>query len=293
MKKVLITGANSFIGMSVEKHMMNSENEYEIDTIDMIDGTWKNFDFSSFDSVFHVAGIAHSEVGNATEEQKAMYYKINTELAYETAQKAKNDGVKQFIFMSSAIVFGASAPVGVSKVVSKDTPTNPENFYGDSKVQAEIKLNTLRDDSFKVCIIRPPMIYGPGSRGNYPLLSKFAKKLPVFPNIENCRSMIYIENFAEFVRLMIENQEDGMFMPQNNKYTCTSTMVKEIAKVSGKNIILTKLFNPVLKIMGKKFEVVNKAFGNLAYDMEASAYKENYCICDWDESIRRTEAYEQ
>ena len=289
MKKVLITGKNSFIGKSVEKYLLKSKNEYLIDTVDMVDGAWKKYDFSKYDTVFHVAGIAHSEVGNATAEQKALYYKINTDLAYETAMKAKTEGVKQFIFMSSAIVFGASAPLGIKKIVSKSTPTSPENFYGDSKVQAEIKLETLRTENFKICIVRPPMIYGQGSKGNYPLLSKIAKKLPIFPKIENCRSMIYIENFAEFIRLMIENQEDGIFMPQNNEYVCTSNMVKEIARLNGRSIHLTKIFNPALRILGKKFEVVNKAFGNLAYDKESSAYKENYCVCNFIESIKRTE----
>lgn len=183
MKKILITGAGSFIGSAFEKYMAKWPERYQVDTIDMIDGSWRDKSFAGYDAVYHVAGIAHSDVGNVSEERKAFYYKINTDLTVETAQKAKRDGVKQFIFMSSAIVYGDSAPIGQKKRINKDTPVNPANFYGDSKVKAENGILPLNDESFKVCVLRPPMIYGPGSKGNYPVLAKFAKKLPVFPHI--------------------------------------------------------------------------------------------------------------
>ena len=87
MKKVLITGANSYIGTSFEKYMKQFEG-YQIDTMDMIDGTWRQNDFSGYDTVFHVAGIAHSETGKISEERKQIYYKVNTDLTIETAKKA-------------------------------------------------------------------------------------------------------------------------------------------------------------------------------------------------------------
>ena len=179
MKKILITGANSYIGTSFERYMAQWPDQYQVDTVDMIDGSWREKDFSQYDCVYHVAGIAHSDTGNVSEERKAFYYQINTDLTEETAKKAKAEGVKQFIFMSSAIVYGDSAPIGKTKVITADTPVSPANFYGDSKVQAENRILPLNDDSFKVVILRPPMIYGPGSKGNYPILSKLAQKLPV------------------------------------------------------------------------------------------------------------------
>ena len=199
MKKVLITGANSYIGTSFENYVMQCH-DYQIDTVDMIDGKWRDKSFSEYDSVFHVAGIAHSDTGKVSEERKQFYYQINTDLTIETAEKAKADGVGQFIYMSSAIVYGDSAPIGKLKRITRDTPVAPANFYGDSKVQAENGLLKLADESFHVVILRPPMIYGKGSKGNYPQLSKFAQKLPLFPYIKNERSMLYIGNLTEFVK---------------------------------------------------------------------------------------------
>ena len=288
MKKVLITGANSYIGTSFENYVMQCH-DYQIDTVDMIDSTWRDKSFSEYNSVFHVAGIAHSDTGRVSEERKQFYYQINTDLTIETAKKAKADGVGQFIFMSSAIVYGDSAPIGKPKRITCDTPVAPANFYGDSKVQAENGLLKLADESFHVVILRPPMIYGKGSKGNYPQLSKFAQKLPLFPYIKNERSMLYIGNLTEFVKLMIDNNESGIFYPQNAEYVATSEMVQAIAQAHGKKIRLVKGTAAPLKVMSYVTGLVNKAFGNLSYDMSMSEYKENYRKFSFEESIRQTE----
>ena len=288
MKKVLITGANSYIGTSFENYVMQCH-DYQIDTVDMIDSTWRDKSFSEYDSVFHVAGIAHSDTGKVSEERKQFYYQINTDLTIETAEKAKADGVGQFIYMSSAIVYGDSAPIGKLKRITRDTPVAPANFYGDSKVQAENGLLKLADESFHVVILRPPMIYGKGSKGNYPQLSKFAQKLPIFPYIKNERSMLYIGNLTEFVKLMIDNNESGIFYPQNAEYVATSEMVQVIAQAHGKKIRLVKGTTVPLKAMSHVTGLVNKAFGNLSYDMSMSEYKENYRKFSFEESNRQTE----
>ncbi len=195
MKKILITGADSYIGTSFEKYLKNNFfGEYLVETANTMDGLWKQVDFSDYEVVFHVAGIAHADIGHISEEQKLLYYKVNTELTIQVAQKAKAEGVKQFIFMSSAIVYGDSAPIGKTKVITKDTKPAPANFYGDSKLKAEEGILNLQDNDFNVVVLRPPMIYGKGSKGNYPILSKFADKLPLFPYVKNKRSVLYVEN---------------------------------------------------------------------------------------------------
>ena len=291
MKKILITGANSYIGTSFERYIQeNHPEEYVVDTVDMIDGSWRNQSFSGYDCVFHVAGIAHSDNGKISSEKEHLYYSVNTELAIETAKKAKSDGVGQFIFMSSIIVYGDSAPIGKEKIITKDTPVAPVNCYGDSKVQAERGIELLNDDSFKVVILRPPMVYGKESKGNYALLRKFAVKLPVFPYVKNKRSMLYIENLCEFVRLVIVNNEQGTFFPQNSEYASTSEIVKMIAEVNGKKVLLIKGFTWALKLLSNVTGLVNKAFGNLCYESELSGYKENYIVeCALD-SIHKSEA---
>lgn len=287
MKRILITGANSYIGVSFENYIKeNFAKDYEVDTVDMLDGSWREKDFSKYDVVYHVAGIAHSDSGKISEEKSKLYYAVNTDLAIETAKKAKSEGVKQFIFMSSAIVYGESAKIGKSKVICKDTELSPANSYGDSKVQAEKGITSLQDYNFKVVILRPPMIYGKGSKGNFPTLIKFAKKLPFFPYVKNERSMLYVGNLVEFVRLMIENDESGVFFPQNAEYSNTSELVKMIGLGLGKKVRLIKGFGWLLKMLSIFTGLINKAFGNLAYDKALSEYKYDYQKYTLEESIK-------
>lgn len=291
MKKILITGANSYIGTSFEKYIKKSYlDNYKVDTVDMLNAAWREKSFSGYDSVFHVAGIAHSDSGKISKGKEKQYYAINTELTVEVALKAKRDGVKQFIFMSSAIVYGESAPIGKTKVITKDTPTSPINCYGDSKVLAENGIRSLDDESFKVVILRPPMIYGKGSKGNYPLLVKIALKTPVFPYVKNERSMLYVESLCEFVRLMIDNDESGTFYPQNDEYSNTSELVKMIAEAHGKKVYLIRGFGWVLKILSHCTGMVNKAFGSLCYEKAMSEYElQPYSVCTLEESVIRAE----
>lgn len=286
MKRILITGANSYIGTSFEKYIKESfADQYEVDIVDMIDGSWRQKNFFGYDTVFHVAGIAHSDNGKISAEKEKLYRNVNTDLAIETAKKAKADGVKQFVFMSSAIVYGDSAPIGKEKIITKNTPVDPANCYGDSKVQAENGIRPLEGENFKVVILRPPMIYGKGSKGNFPILEKIAKKTPIFPKVENQRSMLYIGNLVEFVRLIIQNEETGIFWPQNSEYSNTSEVVKMIAEAKGRKIVLLPNFEWVLKLMSHFTGMVNKAFGNLAYEQGMSVYREKYLHFKLAESI--------
>ena len=295
LKKVLITGANSYIGTSFEAWAKKRHpGEFEIHTVDMVDGSWRGKSFGGYDVVFHVAGIAHADIGKVSEEQKAFYYQINRDLAIETAKKAKKEGVGQFVFMSSAIVYGDSAGLGEKKVIRKETKPHPSNFYGDSKWQADKGVRKLSDESFHVAVLRPPMIYGKGSKGNYPLLSKLAKKLPVFPDVDNERSMLYIDNLCEFLCLLMEKGEGGIYFPQNEKYVKTSELVREIAKVSGHRILITKALNPAVwlasKAPGKVSGMVDKAFGSLVYEKGMSqVFDGKYRVADLEESIAKTE----
>lgn len=289
MKKILITGAGSYIGTSFAAYLAQWPEDYRVDTVDMIDGSWREKSFAGYDAVYHVAGIAHSDTGNVTEERKAFYYKINTDLTVETAKKAKAEGVGQFIFMSSAIVYGDSAPIGKTKLITRDTPVSPANFYGDSKVQAENGILPLGSDTFKVVILRPPMIYGPGSKGNYPVLSKLARKLPVFPVVDNQRSMLYIGNLVEFVRQMADRESAGIFWPQNSEYSNTTEVVKMIAAAHGRKILLLRGFTWALKLLSHCTGLVNKAFGSLSYAQDMSQYGFDYCRFTLEQSIRETE----
>ncbi len=299
MKRILITGAGSYIGTSVERYLQeynasSGREMYRIDTISLLEESWKSYDFAPYDAVFHVAGIAHADVGNVSDDTKALYYQVNRDLAYETAGKARDQGVKQFIYMSSVIVYGDSAPVGQKKHITEQTPLSPANFYGDSKKQAEEALLPLMNEEFQVAVLRPPMIYGKNSKGNYPLLAGLAGVAPVFPDILNERSMLYVENLAEFIRLLVESGKGGIFYPQNAEYTTTSQMVKAIGQVKGKRVRLWKVLNPLVllasHIPGKIGGLADKAFGSLTIDQSLSRKDfDGYQIFSLEESIRRTE----
>ena len=279
MKNILITGKNSYIGTSLENWLMREPDKYKVATVDMKDGSWKEKDFSEYDVVFHVAAVVHQK---EQPEMKQLYFKVNRDLAYETAQKAKQDGAEQFIFLSSMSVYGIE-----NGIIDKSTPLNPNSAYGKSKIEAEELINKLQYDAFIVATLRPPMVYGKECRGNYPRLAGLALKTPVFPKVENKRSMIYIDNLSEFVKQLIDNKSGGLFFPQNAEYVNTSEMVRLIAEAHGKRIVMTKLFNPLLRLLN--VSTVNKVFGDLVYDMSMSDYEFDYRVFGFRDSIKATE----
>lgn len=272
MKKILITGENSYIGVSFEKYMKEFPNEYQVDTLSVRNEEWKGADFSPYDTIFHVAGIAHADVGKVSEEGKKLYYSVNRDLTVAVAEKFKKAAEKerkekQFIFMSSIIVYGENTSVNKKRIVTRYTEPNPSSFYGDSKLQAEKGLAPLTSEYFKIVILRPPMIYGPGSKGNYPELAKLAMKMPFFPDVKNERSMLFVGNLTIFLKKVIDENLCGVFLPQNNEVVRTSLLVKEIARVHGKNVVLFSWLNWAVKLLGyvpgKIGGLTNKAFGNL------------------------------
>ena len=289
MKKILITGANSYVGVSVETYLNRWPEQYGVDTVDMLDGSWREQSFRGYDAVLHVAGLVHQPQSKNDPAQAERYDQINHLLAVETAQKAKAEGVGQFLFLSSASVYGLNAPVGRVVMITEYTPLNPTDNYGISKLNAERSLEKLQDPSFKVAILRPPMIYGKGCKGNYRTMAKLAKKLPVFPWVDNQRSMLYMENLAEFIRLLIDDQAEGVFCPQNKEYVNTSEMVNLIAHANGKGILMIRGFSWALKLLRPLTGIVDKAFGSLCYDPALSSYSRDYCVKDFQESILETE----
>ncbi len=296
--KVLITGAGSYIGTSFEEYCRSKYPNIEIVTLDMKDTSWKESPLwdQEFDTVFHVAGIAHVDVGHADPQTQELYYAINTDLAIECAKVARENGVHQFIFMSSMIVYGTASSVGVGRDVPVDANVvpHPTNFYGDSKWQADKGIRAMGTSYFHTAILRPPMIYGKGSKGNYPTLARIAKKTLVFPQVSNKRSMLYIENLAEFLAQLVFSGEGGVYIPQNSTYSNTSEMVRLIASAARKKIRISSVLSPVVKVAehipGKVRNLAEKAFGSSWYDQSLSIYPGlDYQKVSFEESIKRTE----
>ncbi len=285
MKRVLITGANSYVGTNVEKWLMREPDKYLVKTLDMKDPNWEKFDFSNFDVVFHVAGIAHVSKKKSLDE---LYYKINRDLAIETAKKAKESGVRQFIFMSSMIIYGEDNAISDKRHIDI-SKYNPLNAYGNSKLEADMAIQKLQNEKFLVSIVRTPVIYGPKCKGNFPKLLKMASMLSVVPNISNQRSMIYIDNFSEFIKLLISRSANGVFYPQNSEYMSTTKIIVTARKYLRKRTIKTRLFNLPLRFMSKYISSIRKAYGNKTYDLNLSIEKGfNYHVVDIEESIQRS-----
>ena len=253
---------------------MREPEKYEVEIKDTMGWNPQVSDFTGYDVVFNVAGIAHIK---ETAENRHLYYDVNPDLVIKIAGTAKEAGVKQFILLSTMSVYGM-----LTGRIEKSTPTNPMNAYGKSKVEADEAISKLADDTFRFCCLRPPMVYGKGCKGNYQSLRKFALKSPVFPDYKNQRSMIYIGNLCEFVKLCIDFERSGLFFPQNGSYTNTSDMVRMIAECNGRGIRLTKSFNWAIKLC--RLSVVKKVFGDLVYEPVDTVGK-----YELQESIRLTE----
>lgn len=289
MKRILVTGGKSYIGTSFRTYLKAFEGEFQAEAVSLREESWHDQDFSGYDAVLHTVGLAHVDRGRVRGRERERYEYVNVELARAAAEKAKASGVGQFIYLSSAIVYGDSGPIGREKRITRDTPVSPSGWYGASKVRGEEAVRRLETADFRVAILRLPMVYGPGSRGNYPRLAKLCARTPVFPAVENRRSMLYIENLCEFLRLAVKHGERGTFWPQNAAYVCTSEMAAAIAAAHGRRLRLVGGLTPALRAAGHVTGLVNRVFGSLTYDHPLSAYREDYQVCSFAESIRRTE----
>lgn len=286
MKRILITGANSFVGTNIERWLMKEPDKFAVDTVDTMNEAWKQVDYRLYDAVFHVAGIAHVD---PKPEMAPLYYKVNRDLAIEVAKWAKEHGVKQFIYMSSRIVYRASKSMKAN-ITTPDTLPNPNDFYGDSKLQAEKGLNELACDTFKVAIIRPPMIYGPGNKGNLPRLAWLAQKTPVFPAWHNKRSMLHVYNLAEFIKQVIVRELGGTFFPQNKEYADTVEIVRCFAKEHGHKVWITRMFNPFVWLGAKFLPPIPKMFADSYYVQEMSQYDFDYQVISFEDSLKGLDA---
>lgn len=283
MKRVLITGKGSYIGTKVKNWLEKNQGQYQVRVIDMLDENWKDEDFSGFDSLLHVAGIAHRK--DAPEE---LYEKVNHCLTLEVADKACKAGIKHFIFMSSGAVYSQNDQNHQVIMIDDQSPLAPVTPYGKSKKKAEEDLKRYAPD-MEIAILRPPMVYGPGAKGNYNSLRRIALVSMVFPYIDNKRSMIYIDNLCEFIRLLIESEGQGVYLPQNKEYVNTALLIKEIRNCHKKKTYLLKGFSWVIRLLGKVMNPVNKAFGTFYYDRTEEYFEGRYQIVGFNESISITE----
>lgn len=286
-KKVMLFGIGGYIGSKFIEYIKNNYPNWHIDTISSMNMEWTTADFTGYDAIYNVSGLAHANARHGSEE---LYYQVNGQLPIDVALKAKTEGVPLFVHMSSQIVYGDMSGIGEEKMITLDTIPSESTIYGKSKMMAERGLQELINDNFQVAIMRPPLIYSEFARDNFPRLVNFAKKMPLFPKIENKQSMVYVDNLCELVRLIIENNKGGIYYPQQECYIKTSKIVADIAEAVGNKMWQTSIFNPALRLLSRipQLGFINKAFGSIAYDMNMSNHFDGkYRVVSYEESIRR------
>ena len=280
MTRVLICGAGSYIGTHIAAHLARFPQRYQVAELN-VQNPFDAGDFAGWDVVVHVAGIAHQK---ETPENAPLYTRVNRDLALKAARLAKQQGVRQFLFFSSMSVYGLT-----HGHITAQTQPAPVTHYGQSKWQAEQALCALQSDAFQVAVLRPPMVYGRGCRGNYPRLAALACSLPFFPKVKNERSMLYIDTLCAFVRRLIESGRGGLFFPQNQAYVCTSDMAKQIALCHGKKLRLVPGFGWLVNLLARRVGTVDKLFGSLTYDRALSTDFADEPQMDFAATIRQTE----
>jgi UDP-glucose 4-epimerase len=283
-RNILITGSNSYIGDAVAEKLKAAG--HNVTVLDLKNNMWQATDFSVFDVIFHVAGIAHDTTKSI--KNNDIYFKVNYELALNVSKKAMLEGVRQFIFMSSLLVYNGSH---VCKI-TKDTPTVTKGAYGESKLKADIELQKFNSSDFHVVILRSPMVFGAGCRGNFPRLCTLIKKLPIFPKIINERSMIHIDNLTEFVKYIIDTNANGVFFPQNPDYFCTSKVAEIIKMLQGKTSYQSKIMAWGVYLFFPFLQSLKKLFGDLIIEKSLSQNEQHfegkYQIVGNEESIRKS-----
>lgn len=261
MNRILITGEHGYIGNSFAQLLAGWPEEYKVSFLNLRDNHWKSVSLSKYDVIVHTVALVHQK---ETTENRALYYKINRDLTIELAKKAKSDGVRQFVFLSTGSVYGK-----LEGTITKDTKPKPVTNYGKSKLEAETALSSLRSADFEVAILRPLMVYGEGCKGNYQSLVKLAKIVPVLPNYKNRRSLVSIETLCSNMKDIVDCRAGGIFFPREREDLCTCEMIQQIAKKQGRHLRCINLLNPAAAVLRRFSSKGQKAFGDLIYqDLE-------------------------
>ncbi|MEV9526232.1 NAD-dependent epimerase/dehydratase family protein [Aliarcobacter butzleri] len=263
--KILVTGSSGYLGSSF---INQYSDKYNFQKFSLLSQKLENINFNSIDIILHGAALVHQKVEHSYEK----YHEVNNEYPVKLAKSAKQNGVKQFVFISTIAVYGED-----EDKLSENTACNPVTNYGKSKLEAEKELLKFSDDSFVVSIIRPPMVYGKNAPGNIDSLIKLVKKLPIIPlgGIENKRSFISIQNLCHMIDEIITQQKAGIFLASDDKPLSTTRLIELIAKNLDKKVCLIKIpfFETLLKIVKPSFH--KRLYGSLEIDNSVTKEKLN------------------
>lgn len=220
-------------------------------------------DFYEISAVVHLAGIAHQ----MTKIDDQIYFDVNHKKTLELAREAKAMGVGHFLFVSSVKVYGEET---TDAPLDEYSPTLPQDAYGKSKLAAEQDLLKLADEKFTVSIVRPPLVYGAGVKGNVlRLLDLHSKNYPALPfgGIENRRSMVFVDNLIELFNRILEKKMGGVFIAGDREPISTSRLNELIIKSLNSKTRLVALPKFLISILNfLKPALVRRLFGSFVID---------------------------
>ncbi len=246
MKRILITGASGFIGSYLVKHLKG----FDIQTLSLQNAKWQHHDFN-VDVIIHCAGIAHA----SRSIPNSQYHEVNCELTEALLQKAIESNVSQFIFLSTALVFG-EGHVGEIRL---DSPLNPQTTYAKSKVCAEKALQAT--DKIITCILRLPLVLGPVPKGNVKALATLAKYSPVFLKIDNQRSLLQLADLTKIIQEAIQQQTSGIIHPYSVHWS-TTELYQHLCRKKTLNIPIPKRIVNTLRERSRFF---SKLMGDFTF----------------------------
>lgn len=285
MKNILITGENGYVGNQFQ--YLLEKDGFKVERTSLRNNDWKHQSLRKYDVIIHLAALVHNNNANA---KIIDYMNVNFHLTKELAEKAKKDGVNQFIFFSTMSIFGLNGSLLEKCEINQFTPYNPITAYGQSKLLAEKEIRKLENDAFVVNIVRPPMIYGKESPGNFSKLIKIANISRIYPRFKNERSVIHIDNLYKDLLSLVENPMSGTIHPQNPEYMNTNNALSLIRKHQGKRKRIIELPVPrIIKSILGKVGIINKVYGSLTYSKEIDLRKVNRKQYDnFEQTIEKT-----
>lgn len=260
-KNLMITGASGFIGSNfIEKY----KEEYNIIPVDLIKERPEDLNYKGVDCILHLAALVHQMKGAPKEK----YFEVNTELTRKIAESAKKSGVNHFIFYSTVAVYGTHGYFEHDKILSIDSPTNPQTAYAKSKLQAEEILLEMQETNFRITILRPPMVYGNNCPGNMKRLEKLVEIFPILPfgNDENRRTIVHVDKLLEITNKVIKEKDCGIIIPSDKESISIREIILMVMKTKIKTRKLIRVNKYLIKCLHKiKPSIIESLYGSLRF----------------------------